>query len=250
MAKQTIEEQKALAEADLAVAQAEAARATAVKEASLARQSEALARKEEALAVKAEIDQRKAELEERERLAGNHHRRIYYFTAEVSSSSVGACIEKLDLWSRTEEKCEIEIIFTSPGGSVVDGMRLFDHIQLVRRAGHHVTTGTTGMAASMAGILLQAGDHRWMGSEAWVLIHEVQAGAMGSWGELEDRMDWLKRVQGRILDIFASRAALAKERGTAEKALTRKDFERNWSRKDWWLDSAECLKYGVVDEVR
>ena len=250
MAKQTIEDQKAMAEADLAVAQAEAARATAVKEASLARQSEALARKEEALAAKAEIDQRKAEHEEKERLAANDFHHVYYYTSEVSESSVRDCIKQLDKWMRLAPGCDIEIIFSSPGGSVVDGMRLFDHIQMVRRAGHRVTTGTTGMAASMAGILLQAGDLRWMGSEAWVLIHEVQAGAMGSWGELEDRMDWLKRIQGRILDIFAARASQAKSRGTAEKALTRKEFERNWSRKDWWLDSAECLKYGVVDEVR
>jgi len=107
-----------------------------------------------------------------------------------------------------------------------------------------------GMAASMAGILLQSASHRVVGREAWVLIHRAAFGAMGKSFEIEDRVEWVKRVEQRIIDIFAERAAQAKEAGTAEAPLTRAKIKKNWERKDWWLTSEECIRYGVADEIR
>ena len=80
---------------------------------------------------------------------------------------------RLTEWHRLEPKCNIEIIFSSPGGSIIDGFELFDHIQHLRNEGHHVTTGSLGYAASMAGILLQSGDTRWIGHQAWMMIHRA-----------------------------------------------------------------------------
>ncbi len=124
-------------------------------------------------------------------------------------------------------------------------MALFDCIQELRRKGHFITTRALGMAASMAGILLQAGDKRVISREAYLLIHEISAGAVGKIGEMEDDMIFLNKIQGRILDIFATRCQATK----APNKLTRQRLANGWKRKDWWLDSAECLKYGLVDEV-
>lgn len=181
--------------------------------------------------------------------AADKYNHVYHFNTGVDSASVDACIKRLNIWRRTGAQ-EIEIIFSSPGGSVVDGLLLYDHIQILRREGIRIVTGSLGMAASMAGILLQAGDHRWIGKEAWVLIHQVQAGMMGTFGQMEDRIKWLDRIQERILDIFAARAAQAGKKGTATSPLDRETLANNWQRKDWWLSSDECLAGGIVDEVR
>jgi len=172
-------------------------------------------------------------------LATNKFYHTYVFDSMVSDQSVEKCMNQLTQWMRREPGCSIEIIFYSPGGGVVAGMALFDFIQRVRKGGHHVTTMALGMAASMAGILLQAGDKRVMGKEAWVLIHEASFGAQGKIGEVEDTVEWVKRVQKRILKIFAERSN-----------LTETQIARRWKRTDWWLSSDECLKLGIVDEVQ
>jgi len=133
----------------------------------------------------------------------------------------------------------MEIVFSSPGGSIVDGMELFDFIQHLRNEGHKITTGTLGYAASMAGILLQAGDVRWMGHQAWVMIHRAAFGAIGKTFEIEDEVRYVKRIEDRILDVFTSRSHLSKLK-----------IKRNWDRKDWWISSDEALELGLVDEVR
>ncbi len=193
----------------------------------------------EAQAVAAEIGQRDLERKEVDYLAGNKFHKVYAFNDPVSSSSVGACISQLNIWTRTDPECNIEIIFNSPGGGVIDGMALYDYFQALRRAGHKLTTVTFGMAASMAGILLQAGDVRVIGAESYVLIHEISTGAIGKIGEIEDVVEFTKKIQKRVLAIFALRS---------KKPVSY--FEKHWRRKDWWLDSDECVKLGIVDEVR
>lgn len=178
--------------------------------------------------------------------ADNDFHRIYRFGTSVDEKSAAACMSTCDVWRRIYPGEPITIIFTSPGGSVVAGMALWDYFHELRTSGTHLTTKAEGMAASMAGILLQAGDKRVMGKESYLLIHEVQAGMMGSYGELEDRMKWLEKVQQRILDIFAERASA--KTGTEFKRM-RKLFEQNWRRTDWWLDSTDALRLGLIDEV-
>src|SRR5574341_658348 len=117
-------------------------------------------------------------------------------------------------------------------------MALWDFLLELRQRGHKLTTVARGYAASMAGILLQAGDERVIGPESWLLIHEASFGVVGSYGEVEDRVEWVKKIQARILDIFASRSK-----------LSRSQIKRRWHRKDWWLDSDEALKLGFVDRI-
>jgi ATP-dependent protease ClpP protease subunit len=95
-----------------------------------------------------------------------------------------------------------------------------------------------GYAASMAGILLQAGEDRQMGREAYILIHEVSFGVAGKIGEVEDEVKFVKMVQKRVLDIFADRAK-----------VSRGYIAQRWRRKDWWLDSVTAQKLGIVDTV-
>jgi len=238
-----LQEQRLTARIEKLRAEARKANAEALK-------AEAEAAKAAAEAAQAEIVLAERRRAETETLTGDKFYRIYRFNAPVSASSVQDCLGRLNYWNRTDPGCAIEIIFCSPGGSVIDGMVLYDYLQALRAQGHHVTTSTMGMAASMAGILLQAGDTRVMHREAWMLIHEMSFGAIGKMGDIEDTVDWAKRIQERILDIFAARCKLAGENGTARKPLTRAQLKKRWTRKDWWLASSECLELGLVDAIR
>lgn len=120
-------------------------------------------------------------------------------------------------------------------------MALYDYLRELSVKGHRITTSTRGYAASMAAILLQAGDRRVMGHEAWLLIHEVSMAASGKIGELEDTAEWGKKICQRVADIFIDRSG---------GKLDRDYFISHWSRRDWWIDADEGLRLGLVDEIR
>tara|TARA_R110000824_G_scaffold67527_2_gene174979 strand:+ start:8886 stop:9596 length:711 start_codon:yes stop_codon:yes gene_type:complete len=185
------------------------------------------------------IEADKKEQEWRREKADDKENMIYRFNTIVDKTYVNDCMHTLTQWSRRHPKCDIEIVFSSGGGSIVDGFVLFDFIQELRGRGHKVITGSLGMAASMAGILLQAGDHRWMGHQAWMMIHRAAFGVIGKTFEIEDHTAWIKRIEDRILGIFEKRSK-----------LTRLKIKRNWDRKDWWISSDDALELGLVDEIR
>ena len=91
----------------------------------------------------------------------------------------------------------------------------------------------------MAGVLLQAGDVRWVGQQAWVMIHRAAFGAWGKTYEIEDEVKFIQRIEERILGIFTSRSNLSKTK-----------IKRNWDRKDWWISADEAMEMGLVDEIR
>lgn len=206
---------------------------------------QAEARKANAEAAKAEAEAEQvalelAELREKEqsRLADDDHKRLYRFFGEVSASSVGKCVKKLVEWHRLDPECGITIVIDSPGGSIIDGFHLFDTILWLRDRGHHVTIIAQGMAASMAGVLLQAADKRVMTRQAALLIHEASFGAVGSFGQIEDQVKFVEMLQDRILTIFAERSNLSKVQ-----------IRNRWRRKNWWMLADAALKHGFVDAV-
>jgi len=164
----------------------------------------------------------------------------YRLVGEINDASVKSCMDELSLWHRIDPEAHWDIVFNSPGGSVVPGLALYDFLTEMRND-HDITTTAQGYAASMGGILLQAGTTRCIGKESYILIHEISGQMFGSFGDLEDRMAWLAKVQSRILDIFTERSAGKK---------TKEEFENAWKRKDFWLDSVEALEWGVVDGIR
>ena len=180
------------------------------------------------------VDQREREL------SLDYYRRVYQFDDQVTSSSVDDCISTLSQWHRLDPKCDMTMVLNSPGGGVISGMALFDYLRYLSREGHHLTTVCAGYAASMAGILLQAGDTRICGPESYILIHEISTLAMGKIGELEDEVAFCRKVCDRVVDIFVKRSG-----GKLTKAYMR----QHWTRKDWWIDSDEALRLGIVDRV-
>lgn len=225
---------------------AEVAKLAAETEAAytLARLNVANAREAEAKAEKIELELAVAREKEQTRIHSDYHKRVYQFDGAVDASSVGKCMSQLREWDRLDPDCPIEIIFNSPGGAVIHGMALFDLIvRLSTRGGgrHKVTTGAQGYAASMGGILLQAGDVRWIGTQSFLMIHEISAGTGGKIGEMKDDVKFYDAICAQVVDIFVTRSG---------GKITKRKFIESWQRQDWWLLSDAALRLGFVDEVR
>lgn len=214
-------------------------RAEIIKTQAEARKLTAEAETAEAEAAKAKLELKKLQWDRKRIKAGDSENHVYRFNGGVDKASVAKCRCKLTQWSRLTPGCDMEIVFASPGGGITSGFELFDYIQQLRAVGHNITTGSLGMAASMAGILLQSGDTRWIGQQSWILIHRAAFGAIGKTFEIEDEVVWIKRIEERIINIFTSRSN-----------LTPLKIKRNWDRKDWWINADEALEMGLVDEVR
>jgi ATP-dependent Clp endopeptidase proteolytic subunit ClpP len=161
---------------------------------------------------------------------------VYTFYSAVDADSVRECMSELGLWSRRDPGSPITVVFNSPGGSVLDGLALFDYLRQLRQAGHHVTTVALGRAASMGAVLLQAGDRRLIGENAFMLVHEVSHLSAGKVSEMEDNVDFTRRLQKRLLTILASRSTLSDAQ-----------IARRWARKEWWLDASEAVELGFAD---
>jgi len=205
-----------------------------------------LARYQRAAADSSEFHLQRTKREHEFMLASNLENRVYRFSGRVDDESVMMAQEHLTRWARLSPD-PINIILNSPGGSLIDGMELFDTITALRGDGIHFTITARGYAASMGSILLQAADVRVMGKEAYLLVHELSAGASGSIGDIEDALKWYEMASARILNVYADRCAAA---ANATKPFTKQQIKSSWRRKDWWLGSDECLAGGLVDEVR
>jgi ATP-dependent protease ClpP protease subunit len=163
----------------------------------------------------------------------------------ISGHNVDQWIDVLEHWERRDPGAPITIRINSPGGSVFDGLALHDTILRLRRKGHRVTTHGTGMIASMASVLMQAGDERVLDKNAWFMVHEVASGA--SLGDLfntrktseqAEQVKLMKRLEDRLLDILSERST-----------LTKAQIKRRWTKTDDWMTAEQTLELGYVDRV-
>jgi ATP-dependent Clp endopeptidase proteolytic subunit ClpP len=201
----------------------------------------AQAREADAKARSAELTVAKMEHEAEKQAASNAENWVLHFEHSVRDTQ--PVREKLDTWHRLDPEAPWTIVMNSPGGSVIDGMALFDHLAAhsLRGGGtHHLTIICRGYAASMAGILAQAADDRVCGPESYLMLHKVSTITGGSLDDIEDEVEFLKMITTRVEDIFVNRSG---------GKLTRATLRRKWARRDWWVSSQDALKYGLVDRI-
>jgi ATP-dependent protease ClpP protease subunit len=178
-----------------------------------------------------------------EECASDESHRLLRYHGALEPRTVLYVTAKVDEWRRIDALSPetfnrpYSLHLTSPGGSIVDGLALYDYLKKVDKE-HPLTTVAIGTCASMATVVLQAGSTRVSYASTSWLIHRASWGAYGREDAIEDVQDHVKLVQERIFEILGNRADIS------IKALKAKS-----SRKDWWFLGAEALTMGLVDEL-
>jgi ATP-dependent Clp protease protease subunit len=131
---------------------------------------------------------------------------------------------------------DISIYINSPGGSVYAGYGIYDTMQFISS---DVATICTGMAASMAAVLLVAGTKgkRSALKHSRVMIHQPLGGAQGQASDIEITAREIVKVKQEIYTIIADHSGQPYEQ-------VLKDGDR-----DFWMNSEEALQYGMVDKI-
>ncbi len=156
----------------------------------------------------------------------------------VNSASMLTAMTELSVMSRENPGAPLTLIINSPGGACSDGLALYDFLLHLRSIGHKLTTIALGRAASMGGVLLQAGDVRVMAPNAFLLIHEVSAGTGGTVSAMGEDLAYYKRLQEKLVKILHGRSH-----------FTAASLKRKWKKFDWWLDADEAVAAGFADTV-
>jgi len=159
------------------------------------------------------------------------------FLAGVIDDHVANLIiaEILFLASKDREK-DIKLYINSPGGSVTAGLAIYDTMQYISC---NVSTICVGMAASMAAVLLAAGEKgkRFVLPNSEILLHQPMGGITGQASEIEIGAKQILKIKAKLNQILANHTG---------KPL--KNIENDTDR-DFYLSAEEAKKYGVVDEV-
>lgn len=162
--------------------------------------------------------------------------RIIMLSGEVNSQMANTVIAELLFLDAQDSDKDISMYINSPGGSVTDGLAIMDTMNFVKS---DVQTIATGMAASMASVLLSAGTKgkRFALPNSTVLIHQPLGGAQGQQTEIEIAAREILKTRKRLNHILADNSGQ-----TFEKL--QKDTDR-----DNYMTAQEAKDYGLIDEI-
>ena len=131
---------------------------------------------------------------------------------------------------------DISIYLNSPGGSVYAGLGIYDTMQLVAP---DVCTICTGMAASMAAVLMTAGTKgkRSALPHSRIMIHQPMGGAQGQASDIEIPAAEIQKLKKELYEIIAKHSG--------------QPYDKVWadSDRDYWMTAAEAKEYGMIDEI-
>lgn len=136
----------------------------------------------------------------------------------------------------TDSTKDIQIYINSPGGSVYAGLGIYDTMQYINA---NVATICTGMAASMAAVLLCAGEpgKRSALRHSRVMIHQPMGGAQGQASDIEITAKEIAKLKKELYEIIAQHSG--------------QPYDKVWedSDRDYWMRAIEAQEYGMIDEV-
>ena len=131
---------------------------------------------------------------------------------------------------------DIQIYINSPGGSVYAGLGIYDTMQFINP---QVATICTGIAASMAAVLLCAGEKgkRSGLAHSRVMIHQPLGGAQGQASDIEITAREIGKLKKELYEIIANHSGQKYDKVYSD------------SDRDYWMKAKEAKKYGMIDEV-
>ena len=162
--------------------------------------------------------------------------RIIFLGEEVNEHTANIVVAQLLHLAYEDPKADISLYINSPGGSVYDGLAIYDTMQFIKP---DVATFGIGLQASMGAFLLSSGARgkRNLLPHARVMIHQPSSGTQGKVTDQEISLRESIRLKKLLNEILA--------KNTGQKlSRIEKDADR-----DYWMDAAEAKDYGLVDKV-
>ena len=136
----------------------------------------------------------------------------------------------------TDPGKDINLYINSPGGSVYAGLGIYDTMQFIQS---DVATICTGMAASMAAVLLVAGTEgkRSALTHSRVMIHQPLGGVQGQASDIEIEAREIQKLKKELYTIIANHSHT--------------EYDKVWadSDRDYWMTAEEAKEYGMIDQV-
>ena len=162
--------------------------------------------------------------------------RIVFLGEEVNATTASLVVAQLLYLEAQDPDKDIQFYINSPGGSVTDGMAIYDTMQYIKC---YVSTICMGMAASMGAFLLSSGakGKRFALPNAEIMIHQPSAGTQGQITDMAIHLKRLEIIKKRMNKILAENTGKPLEVVTA-------DCER-----DNFMSADEAMEYGLIDKV-
>lgn len=162
--------------------------------------------------------------------------RIIFLGYPVTEEVANIITAQLLFLESTDRTRDIQLYINSPGGGVYAGLGLYDTMQFVSP---DIATICTGVAASMAAVLMSAGaaGKRTALKHSRIMLHQPSAGAMGQASDVEITVNEVRKVKHELYEVLSDHTGQ-----TIEKVA--KDCTR-----DYWMTATEAKDYGLVDEV-
>lgn len=162
--------------------------------------------------------------------------RIIFLGYPVSDEVANIITAQLLFLESTDRTRDIQLYINSPGGSVYAGMGLYDTMQFITP---DIATICTGMAASMAAVLMAAGAHgkRTALKHSRIMMHQPSAGAMGQASDVEITVNEVRKIKHELYEVLAYHTGQQVDKIAKD------------SNRDYWMTAPEAKEYGLVDEV-
>ena len=162
--------------------------------------------------------------------------RIIFLGVPIDDTVANVIQAQLLFLESSDNSRDITIYINSPGGSVYAGLGIYDTMQLISP---EIQTVCTGLAASMASVLLCAGSkgRRAALSHSRVLIHQPLGRAEGQASDIEITAREIGKLKHELYEIIAKHSG--------------QPFDKIWADgdRDYWMTAEEALEYGMIDEI-
>ena len=162
--------------------------------------------------------------------------RVIFLGTEVNDYTANVLQAQLLYLDANDPGKDVNLYINSPGGSVYAGLGIYDTMQFISC---DVATICTGMAASMAAVLLVAGQEgkRSALPHSRVMIHQPLGGVQGQASDIEIEAREIQKLKKELYTIIADHSHT--------------DYEKVWNDSDsnYWMTAEEAREYGMIDQV-
>lgn len=161
--------------------------------------------------------------------------RIIILGSEINEQVANTIMAQLIYLNSQDNRKPIQLYINSPGGCVTSGLQIYDTMQMIKAPVHTICTG---VAASMAAVLLAAGEPGYRGAlpNSSIMIHQPSGGAIGRADDIEIANNRIQFYKNKLYQI------LSEHTGKSIKEI-KKDCNL-----DHWMTAKDAVVYGIIDK--